>query len=167
MADLRDYASLRGLTEPDDLPPLDAYDEFSESPRLSVVPASGPAAGAEAALPEPEAPRPPLLRHVRELLTNPPRRPLADTRHHRGGHAGDVVRTAGGRKVFYRSQHGGIHRLRVGLARPPSHPRASRLHFGRRGRGCISPPAGVATQQPRCTTTGRAALCVLSHGPLG
>ena len=56
----------------DESPPLDAYDELVEqpAPRLSVVPA-GPSAGADD-LPEPEAPRPPLLRHVRELLTNPP-----------------------------------------------------------------------------------------------
>ncbi|MFA6182149.1 AAA family ATPase [Acidithiobacillus sp.] len=54
----------------DESPPLDAYDELVEQPRLSVVPA-GPSAGADD-LPEPEAPRPPLLRHVRELLTNPP-----------------------------------------------------------------------------------------------
>ena len=50
MTDLREYPALRGLTEPDDLPPLDAYaDEFSEPPRLSVV----PAAGAGDTLPEP------------------------------------------------------------------------------------------------------------------
>ncbi|OFA16437.1 hypothetical protein A4U49_07370 [Acidithiobacillus ferrivorans] len=72
MSDLRDFPSLRGLTEPDDLPPLDAYDELVEqpTPRLSVVPA-GPSAGADE-LPEPQPARPPLLRHVRELLTNPP-----------------------------------------------------------------------------------------------
>ncbi|MHB1642614.1 MAG: AAA family ATPase [Acidithiobacillus sp.] len=54
MADLRDFPSLRGLTEPDDLPPLDAYaDEFEPpAPRLSVVPA-GPSAGADD-LPEPQ-----------------------------------------------------------------------------------------------------------------
>ena len=57
----------------DESPPLDAYaDDFEQpAPRLSVVPASGPVAGGDD-LPEPEAPRPPLLRHVRELLTNPP-----------------------------------------------------------------------------------------------
>lgn len=59
------------LNDPDDwtqsIPPYG--DEFEQpAPRLSVV----PSAGADAALPEPEAPRPPLLRHVRELLTNPP-----------------------------------------------------------------------------------------------
>ncbi|MCR2831232.1 helicase RepA family protein [Acidithiobacillus ferrooxidans] len=72
MSDLRDFPSLRGLTEPDDLPPLDAYDELVEqpTPRLSVVPA-GPSAGADE-LPEPQPARPPLLRHVRDLLTNPP-----------------------------------------------------------------------------------------------
>ena len=46
------------------------YGDEQPAPRLSVVPAAGPSA--DAALPEPEAPRPPLLRHVRELLTNPP-----------------------------------------------------------------------------------------------
>jgi hypothetical protein len=50
--------------------PVDAYDEISEPARLSVVPV--PAAGADDVLPEPEHARPPLLRHVRELLTNPP-----------------------------------------------------------------------------------------------
>ncbi|HUW80494.1 MAG TPA: AAA family ATPase, partial [Acidocella sp.] len=44
--------------------PVDAYDEISEPPRLPVVP--------DIEMPEPQAPRPPLLRHVRELLTNPP-----------------------------------------------------------------------------------------------
>ncbi|QFX95208.1 AAA family ATPase [Acidithiobacillus thiooxidans] len=73
MSDLRDFPILRGLTEPDDLPPLDAYDELVEqpTPRLSVVPAAGPSAGADE-LPEPQPARPPLLRHVRDLLTNPP-----------------------------------------------------------------------------------------------
>ena len=66
MSDLTQFPALRGLTEPDDLPPLDAYAEFE--PRTSVV----PAAGAGDALPEPQPARPPLLRHVRELLTNPP-----------------------------------------------------------------------------------------------
>ena len=45
------------------------YGDEQPYPRLSVVPTAG--AGDEP-LPEPEAPRPPLLRHVRELLTNPP-----------------------------------------------------------------------------------------------
>ena len=36
-------------------------------PRLSIVPA-----GVIDELPEPQPARPPLLRHVRELLTNPP-----------------------------------------------------------------------------------------------
>ena len=64
MTDLREYPALRGLTEPDDLPPLDAYAD-ERAPEAV-------AAGAGDALPEPEPARPPLLRHVRELLTNPP-----------------------------------------------------------------------------------------------
>ncbi|MBU2784851.1 AAA family ATPase [Acidithiobacillus ferriphilus] len=47
MTDLREYPALRGLTEPDDLPPVDAYAEFE--PSTSVV----PAAGAGDTLPEP------------------------------------------------------------------------------------------------------------------
>ncbi|MEY2334806.1 AAA family ATPase [Acidithiobacillus ferrianus] len=46
-------------------------DEFEQPvPRLSVVPA-GPSAGADAALPEPEAPRPPLFTRIGELLAHP------------------------------------------------------------------------------------------------
>ena len=64
MADLREFPSLRGLTEPDDLPPfppLDAYAEFEPS---------GPvAAGAE--LPEPQPARPPLFTRIGELLAHP------------------------------------------------------------------------------------------------
>ena len=48
--------TLRDYVEPDPV-----------EPRLSIVPA-----GAGDALPEPQPARPPLLRHVRELLTNPP-----------------------------------------------------------------------------------------------
>ena len=47
------------------------YGDEQPAPRLSVLPAVGPSAGADDLM-EPEAPRPPLLRHVRELLTNPP-----------------------------------------------------------------------------------------------
>jgi hypothetical protein len=58
MADLRGFPSLRGLTEPNDLPPYDAYtDEI--------------AAGAEAELPEPEALRPPLFTRIGDLLAHP------------------------------------------------------------------------------------------------
>ena len=53
----------------DESPPLDTYDD--EQPAATVSrPAAGPAPDIE--MPEPQAPRPPLLRHVRELLTNPP-----------------------------------------------------------------------------------------------
>lgn len=46
-------------------------DEEPPAPCPSAVPAAGPSAGADDLM-QPEAPRPPLLRHVRELLTNPP-----------------------------------------------------------------------------------------------
>ncbi|MGE4531628.1 MAG: AAA family ATPase, partial [Acidithiobacillus sp.] len=59
----------------DELPPLALYDEYVEfelpAPRPSTASDMALPAGVDG-LPEPEAPRPPLLRHVRELLTNPP-----------------------------------------------------------------------------------------------
>ena len=72
MADLREFPSLRGLTEPDDMPPfppLDAYAEFEPpAPRLPVVPEAAPAGDA---LPEPEPARPPLFTRIGELLAHP------------------------------------------------------------------------------------------------
>lgn len=64
MTDLRQFPALRGLTEPDDMPPFPPLDAYA-GPEPS-----GSAAGD--GLPEPQPARPPLLRHVRELLTNPP-----------------------------------------------------------------------------------------------
>ena len=46
------------------------YGDEQPAPRPSVVPA-GPSAGADAALPEPEAPRPPLFTRIGELLAHP------------------------------------------------------------------------------------------------
>ncbi|MHB1670014.1 AAA family ATPase [Thiomonas sp.] len=46
-------------------------DEAEPAPRLSVVPAAGPSVGAGDALPEPEAPRPPLFTRIGELLAHP------------------------------------------------------------------------------------------------
>lgn len=61
------------MTWADESPPLDAYaDEFEQpAPRLSVVHASGPVAGADDTLPEPQAPRPPLFTRIGELLARP------------------------------------------------------------------------------------------------